>query len=58
MLPGTLRDDANYLEGDDILKKALGTHVHDNVLRLARADWDAYRVQVHEWEIQRYLNII
>ncbi|MBN1134208.1 MAG: type I glutamate--ammonia ligase [Methanosarcinaceae archaeon] len=58
MLPGTLRDAANYLEADEILKKALGTHVHDNILRLARADWEAYRVQVHDWEIKRYLNIV
>ncbi|MBN2488026.1 MAG: type I glutamate--ammonia ligase [Methanosarcinaceae archaeon] len=56
MLPGTLRDAANYLEDDDILMKALGMHVFNNILRIARAEWDAYRVQVHDWEIQRYLN--
>ncbi|MCG7852399.1 MAG: glutamine synthetase, partial [Methanosarcinaceae archaeon] len=56
MLPGTLRDAANYLEDDDILMKALGVHVFNNILRLARAEWDAYRIQVHDWEIQRYLN--
>jgi glutamine synthetase len=55
-LPGTLFESANYLEQDELLKKVLGTHVHDNILRIARAEWDAYKVQVHEWEIERYLN--
>ncbi|MBC7085289.1 MAG: glutamine synthetase [Methanomethylovorans sp.] len=57
-LPGTLFESANYFEQDELLKEALGKHVHDNVLRLARAEWDAYKKQVHGWEIERYLNII
>ncbi len=55
-LPSTISESADYLENDNVLKRALGEHVVDNVLRLARAEWDAYRVQVHDWEIQRYLN--
>ncbi len=55
-LPGTLFESANYLEQDELLRKVLGTHVHDNILKIARAEWDAYKVQVHDWEIERYLN--
>lgn len=54
-LPGTLNESANFLEEDELMKKVLGSHVHDNILRLARAEWDAYKKQVHEWEIKRYL---
>ena len=57
-LPSTLNDAANNLEENDVLKNTLGEHVHDNILRLARAEWDAYRIQVHDWEIQRYLNTV
>ncbi|MBP1910556.1 type I glutamate--ammonia ligase [Methanolobus bombayensis] len=57
-LPATIKESANYLEKDELLKSTLGEHVHDNILRLARAEWDAYRTQVHDWEIQRYLNTI
>ncbi|MGB3906973.1 MAG: glutamine synthetase family protein [Methanomethylovorans sp.] len=57
-LPDTLNESANYFEQDKLLKKILGTHVHDNILRLARAEWDEYKKQVHEWEIERYLNVI
>ncbi|MDW7775681.1 MAG: type I glutamate--ammonia ligase [Methanosarcinales archaeon] len=57
-LPGTLRDALNELEQDEIIMNALGTHVLNNFLRLGRTEWDAYRVQVHDWEIQRYINIM
>ncbi len=57
-LPGTLKEAANHLENDAVLKEALGEHVHDNILRIARADWEAYRVQVHDWEIKRYLDAV
>ncbi len=57
-LPNTLKDAIYYLSKDDVLKDALGPHVLDNVMRLAKAEWDAYRIQVHDWEIQRYLNTV
>ncbi|SFM78106.1 type I glutamate--ammonia ligase [Methanolobus profundi] len=57
-LPATISESADHLENDELLKDTLGEHVHDNILRLARAEWDAYRTQVHDWEIQRYLNTI
>ena len=57
-LPGTLRDAMNELESDEILIKSLGPHVFNNFMRLGRAEWELYRIQVHNWEIQRYINIM
>jgi glutamine synthetase len=57
-LPDTLSKSAEYLEQDEFLKEKLGQHVHNNIIRLAKAEWDAYRTEVHEWEIKRYLNTI
>ncbi len=57
-LPNTLKDATYYLSKNEVLKEALGSHVHDNIIRLAKAEWGVYRVQVHDWEIQRYLNTI
>ncbi|MCL7412264.1 MAG: type I glutamate--ammonia ligase [ANME-2 cluster archaeon] len=57
-LPGTLRDALNELEQDEVIINALGSHVLKDFLRLGRTEWDAYRVQVHDWEIQRYINIM
>jgi len=57
-LPPTLLDAANHLAKDDFLRDALGAHVHENLLRIAYAEWDAYKLQVHDWETKRYLNAV
>ncbi len=57
-LPVTLNESTEYIEKDELLKEKLGHHVHNNILRLAKAEWDAYRKEVHDWEIKRYLNTI
>ncbi|MDK2891928.1 type I glutamate--ammonia ligase [Methanohalophilus sp.] len=57
-LPETLNEASMYFANDELLMNALGEHVHNNVLRIAKAEWDNYRIQVHDWEIQRYLNTV
>jgi glutamine synthetase len=57
-LPGSLKEALDSLETDEVIKNALGEHVYQDFMRLGRAEWDAYRISVHDWEITRYLNII
>ncbi len=57
-LPGSLTEALDYLETDSTIKEALGDHVFADFMRLGRAEWDAYRISVHDWELNRYLNII
>jgi glutamine synthetase len=57
-LPGSLKEALDNLETDSIIRDALGEHVYADFMRLGRAEWDAYRISVHDWEINRYLNII
>lgn len=57
-LPVTLNESAEYLGRDELLKEKLGEHVLNNIYRLAKAEWDAYRIEVHDWELKRYLNTI
>ncbi|SNQ59664.1 type I glutamate--ammonia ligase [Candidatus Methanoperedens nitratireducens] len=57
-LPGSLKEALDYLETDEIIRGALGEHVYADFMRLGRAEWDAYRISVHDWEINRYLNTI
>jgi glutamine synthetase len=40
------------------MRRALGDHVFDNFVRLKRKEWDEYRVQLTEWEMQRYLKAL
>ena len=54
-LPGSLKDALDSLETDSVIRDALGEHVFADFMRLGRAEWDAYRIAVHEWELERYL---
>jgi glutamine synthetase len=57
-LPGSLKEALDNLETDSVVRNALGEHVYEDFMRLGRAEWDAYRISVHDWEIKRYLNLI
>lgn len=58
LLPANLKEAMSCLEGDKVLREALGEHVHQNLLRIGDAEWGEYNTFVHQWEIERYINII
>jgi glutamine synthetase len=55
-LPGTLGEALDELERDDVIREALGDHVFSHYLEAKRAEWDEYRTQVSDWEVERYLD--
>jgi glutamine synthetase len=55
-LPGTLGDALDELEADPVIRDALGNHVFGHYLEAKRAEWDEYRTQVSDWEVDRYLD--
>ena len=54
-LPGTLGEAVDELERDPVIREALGDHVLAHFVESRRAEWDEYRTQVTEWEVDRYL---
>jgi glutamine synthetase len=54
-LPGSLGDAVAALEADEVIRDALGEHVAEKFIEAKRAEWDEYRVEVSEWELDRYL---
>ena len=61
MLPGTLLDATRELEGDDVIRAALGkTGKEDYVdyyVRVKRQEFRDWHEQVSQWEIDRYLQL-
>jgi len=55
-LPGTLGEALDELARDEVIREALGDHVYDHFVEAKRAEWDEYRTQVSDWEVDRYLN--
>jgi glutamine synthetase len=54
-LPETLGEAIDALAGSELARKALGPHIFDRYVELKRKEWDEYRVQLTEWEVDRYL---
>ncbi len=58
MLPASLGEATSELEKDGVLRKALGEHVSEKLIEAQKIQWDAYRLQVTPWEIERYLPVL
>jgi glutamine synthetase len=55
-LPGTLGAALDELERDEVIRDALGEHIFNHYVDAKRAEWDEYRTQVSDWEVERYLD--
>jgi len=54
-LPGTLGQAIDELKADPVVCEALGDHVFEHYVEAKTAEWDEYRTQVTQWELDRYL---
>ncbi len=58
MLPGSLSEAIRLTEKSEIARKALGDHVFYHFIENKKLEWDRYRMQVTDYEIERYLPIL
>ena len=56
-LPGSLAEALNELEKDKVLQDALGVSAYEALLRAKWEEWDAFRISVSDWEVERYLEV-
>lgn len=56
-LPSTLNEALLELDKDEVVKSALTDHILKNYIEAKREEWESYRIQVHQWELDRYLTI-
>ena len=55
ILPGTLIEAVELLEQDAFLKDVLGEHIYEKFVEVKKQEWQEYRTQVSEWELEKYL---
>ncbi len=55
-IPGTLIEAVGELEKDAFIRSVLGEHISAKYVEAKKREWEAYRSQVTDWEIQAYLN--
>ncbi|MDE5717499.1 MAG: glutamine synthetase, partial [Lachnospiraceae bacterium] len=55
-LPGTLAEAVSCMEKDAFMRETLGEHVFGKYIELKKEEWNRYRSQITDWEINEYLN--
>ncbi|KKK33467.1 glutamine synthetase [Salinicoccus sediminis] len=55
-LPSTLYTALKALREDEVIQDALGAHIYRQFNSNKSVEWDMYRSQVSEWELNQYLN--
>lgn len=57
-LPEDLYEAIKAMECSEVVKKALGEYVFRTLLENKRLEWEDYRAQLTEWEMQNYFPIL
>ncbi|MEG2213217.1 MAG: type I glutamate--ammonia ligase, partial [Clostridiales bacterium] len=56
LLPTNLKEAVDLFSKDELIHETLGQHVFYRYIGAKMAEWDEYRVQVSDWELEQYLN--
>jgi len=57
-LPGSLEEAGAAFAADKVLVEGLGSQVAEKLLAIQKKDLDAYRMQVTQWEMERYFGVL
>lgn len=54
-LPGNLYQAVIELDENPVIQEALGSHIYNRFREGRLKEWEEYQLQVHEWEVMKYL---
>ncbi|SNZ17489.1 Glutamine synthetase, catalytic domain, partial [Natronoarchaeum philippinense] len=54
-LPPNLGAAVDALEDDEVIQDALGEHVAEKFIQAKTAEYDEYKAEVSDWELDNYL---
>lgn len=57
-LPDSLGHAISITENSELVKKILGDHIFSRFIELKKKEWDDYRIQVPQYELDKYLSIL
>jgi len=55
-LPATLADALKNVQEDEVITKALGSHILERFVEAKEIEWDMFRTTVHPWEREQYMS--
>lgn len=54
-LPNNLYDALKEVKNSSLIKDALGDHTYNKFVFAINKTWEEYQIEVHEWELKKYL---
>jgi len=57
-LPGSLGQAIHFTERSELVREALGDHIFEKFIANKTIEWDRYRTQVSDYELEKYLPIL
>lgn len=57
-LPSSLYEAIQLAEKSEVVKKTLGEHIFEKLIENKKIEWDKYRIQVTQYELDEYLPIL
>ncbi len=57
-LPDTLENATRELETSELMRQALGDHIFDHLIANKKVEWDAYKIHVSQFELDKYLPVL
>jgi glutamine synthetase len=57
-LPENLHDATLLAEKSELLKRTLGEHVFSKLIENKKVEWNKFKAQVTQWELEQYLPIL
>lgn len=57
-LPETLGEAIEIAAESELMLRALGEHTLDRFVEIKRKEWEDYRLQVTQWELERFLPVL
>jgi len=55
-LPSNLKEAIDNLKQSELMREALGEHIFERFIQAKELEWTIYSSQVHQWELDQYLN--
>ena len=56
-MPGSLGEAIEELKSSELVRTTLGDHLFDRYVEGRVQEWDEYRINVSQWELERYLPV-
>jgi glutamine synthetase len=55
-LPADLNEAIKCMQENDLVRSTLGEHIMEDYVKAKIKEWDEYRTQVYDWELDKYLS--